>query len=254
MLQSVKHLINYDIQAQDGALGHVYDYYVDNVRWTVRYMVVSTGRWLPGHKVLLSPEAIVGVDSMDRTIALDLTKDQIKRSPDVGSDLPVSKQQEEKLRSYYAWPAYWAVGFDPVLAAYTPTDADVQAAVSSPHPQSQSDHHLRSARELIGYQLKAVDGEMGHVDDLIVDLEDWQVHYMVIRTGSWMSGKQVLIALEWVQDISWDDHQVTVDVTQDQVKDSPVFDPHAPVNREYEVRLYDYYGRPCPWVMAESKG
>ncbi len=252
MLQSIKHFINFDIQAQDGALGHVYDFYFDDIQWKVRYLVVSTGRWLPGRKVLLSPEALAGIDPMQQYLSLDLSKEQIKRSPDVESDLPVSKQQEKKIRSYYAWPAYWTAGFNPILASYAPIDAGMQGEVSSPHQQSLGDHHLRSAREIMDYQLGAVDGEMGRIDDLIVDIEDWQVQYMVVHTGTWMSGKQVLMALEWVQNISWDKHQVTVDVTQDQVKNSPIYDPHAPVNREYEVRLYDYYGRPNPWVVSEE--
>ena len=240
MLQSIKNLINFNIEAKDGSLGRAYDYYFDDVQWKIRYLVVSTSRWLPGRKVLLSPEVMYGINGVDQYLVLDLTTDQIKESPDVGTELPVSKQKEQELRSYYSWPTYWNAEFEP-RSVYYKADDD----------QSEQDHHLRSVREVKGYPLSASDGEIGHVDDLIVDFDDWTISYMVVQTGSWLESKKVLVPLEWIQRISWSERQVTADLTQEQVKHSPIYESYAPVNREYEIRLYDYYGRPCPWVEAE---
>ena len=98
--------------------------------------------------------------------------------------------------------------------------------------------------------MNAVDGDIGRVVDLIVDDDDWQLRYLVVDTGHWLPGRKVLIPLEWAQRISWSESEVIVEMTRQAVEDSPRFHPEEPVNREYEVMLYDYYGRPRYWVNA----
>jgi hypothetical protein len=71
---------------------------------------------------------------------------------------------------------------------------------------------------------------------------------MVVDTRNWWPGKKVLVAPQWVTEISWGEAQVHVDMTREQIKNSPEFDPAAPVNRTYEERLFDYYGRPKYWL------
>jgi hypothetical protein len=113
--------------------------------------------------------------------------------------------------------------------------------------QSKSSH-LRSTREVIGYNIQASDGEIGHVEDFIVDDETWIIRYMVVNTRDWLPGKKVLVAPRWIEKVTWAESKVYVELTRESVKNSPEFDPSAPVNREYETKLYDYYGRPKYWA------
>ena len=99
----------------------------------------------------------------------------------------------------------------------------------------------------MGYYIKTTDGEVGHVDDLIVDDETWGFRYMVVDTRNWLPGRKVLISVEWIESVSWLENEVQVDVASEAIKNSPEFDPSQPVNREYEMVLYDYYGRPKYW-------
>lgn len=105
---------------------------------------------------------------------------------------------------------------------------------------------LRSVDEITGYTLAATDGEVGRCWDFLFD-EPWIVRYLVFDTGSWLSGRKVLVAPDWVRRIDWPQQSLSVDMTQEQVENSPVFDPSQPVNRDYEARLYDFYGRPRYW-------
>ena len=107
---------------------------------------------------------------------------------------------------------------------------------------------LRSVNNLVGYRIHATDGQIGHVEDFIVSDEDWVVRYLVVDTRNWLSGKRVLISSEWVREIAWEEREVWVDVPRQTIEDSPPYDPSAPVNREYEMRIYDYYGRPKYWA------
>ena len=99
----------------------------------------------------------------------------------------------------------------------------------------------------MGYKISATDGEIGKVSDVIVDVTTWMVRFFVVDTGKWLPGRKVLIDTEWIFNFSVEDQTVDVSLAKDQVKDSPEFDPESPVNRSYEMALYDYYGKPHYW-------
>jgi hypothetical protein len=98
-----------------------------------------------------------------------------------------------------------------------------------------------------GYTVAGQDDACGTVKDFLVDDEYWVVRYLVLDTGNWLPGRKVILAPAWVKDVTWADRKVIVDLSQEQIKGSPEFNPDEPVNRQYEVRLYDYYGRPKYW-------
>lgn len=262
MLRLANEIKGYSLSASDGEIGNVHDLLFDDETWEVRYFVVDTGGWLPGRKVLIAPEAFGRANWIDRVIDVDLTKEQIKASPKVDTDKPVSRQHETDYRSHYDWPQYWAGATEsgdlghraierPAGDNY-PAPAEVQE-VRPPDlggidaDPGSDDVHLRSLREVTGYDIEAVNGEIGHVDDLVLDDENWSVRYMVVDTGKFLPGKRVLISPEWIARTSWEESSVIVDVTREQLKDGPEFDPSTPVNRQYEERLYDFYGRPTYW-------
>jgi hypothetical protein len=130
----------------------------------------------------------------------------------------------------------------------------VAAAQADAAEEQDRDPHLRSTKEVIGYHIQAVDGEIGHVEDLIVDDEEWFLRYLVVDTRNWLPGKAVLVAPGWAKRVDWVKRKVHVDLPQEAIRDSPEFDPSRPVNREYEVRLYDYYGRPHYWSRLQEQG
>ncbi len=242
MLRSMKSVFGYHIQATDGSIGRVHDFYFDDASWTARYLVADTGKWLPGRRVLLSPAALDEPAWETATLPVRLTRQQIQNSPDVSTDEPVSRQKEMELSQYYTWPIYW--GAPEIGPAMVPPPV----AEHPPAEKQHGDPHLRSAREVIGYTVHARDGEIGHVEDFISDDKSWILRYLVTDTGKWVAGKKVLIAPQWVSTIRWEDQAIHVDLDREGVRNSPPYDPHEPVNREHEIRLYDYYGRPRYWV------
>lgn len=247
MLLSVKSMSNYSIEAKDGNIGHVDTFLFDDRLWNIRYMVVDTGHWLPGRKVLIAPESVGKPRSDLQVFPVELTRDQIKDSPDIDTDRPVSRQMEMELHRYYDWTPYWGRPFGPIAMPYAPP-AGLEAGKTAQQTLEEPTQGLRSAREVIGYDVHAVDGRFGRVDDFIVNLDEWLIRYIVVDTKKWLSGKKVIIPPDWVTQIEWSSSEIRVDVACDTVRDSPEFEPDAPVNREYEIRLYDYYGRPQYWM------
>ncbi len=248
MLRSMNEMKGYTIAATDGEIGSVLTFYFDDEHWTVRYLVVDTGGWLGGRRVLISPIAIGRAEWLRHELAVNLTKDQIEGSPAIDLDKPVSRQHEVEYYNYYSWPYYWdgmygwaGWTYPGALATAAPTD---RTAVAE---QERGDLHLRSSDEVIGYHIQATDEEIGHVEDFLVDDETWQIRYMVVDTSNWWFGKKVLIAPTWIAGVSWAEQKVSVDLLKEAVKDSPQWDPSVPVTQAYEQRLYDHYGRPTYW-------
>jgi hypothetical protein len=85
-----------------------------------------------------------------------------------------------------------------------------------------------------------------------VDDETWCIRYMVVDTSNWWFGRKVLVSSEWITRVDWSESLLRVDMTREKVKNSPEYDSSGHVQREYERRLHDYYGRPGYW--SERRG
>lgn len=248
MLRSTKEINGYVLKARDGEIGRCKDFLFDDEFWTVRYMVADTGKWLPGRRVLISPISLDEPDWVTKHFPIRLTKKQIEDAQGLDEDKPVSRQYEVEYYKHYGWPNYWH-GVDvwgteafpcPLYDEMIPEDVTDEGI--------SGDEHLRSVDEVTGYHLQAIDGEIGHVEDFILDDETWTIRYIVVDTRNWLPGKKVLVSPAWFESIDWAENKVNVDLIRQQVKDSPEYDPTAPVNREYETKLYDFYGRPKYWI------
>ncbi len=250
MLRSLKEVENYTVVATDGDIGKVVDFLLDDDRWTVRYLIVQPDGplFMDGRRVLISPMSFREVAWSTQRFHLALTKDKVRNSPSVDVDKPVSRQHEREYNGYYGYPYYW--GYEGIwgMGAYPGSfsagrwnDAPVAQADTS------GDVHLRSAKELRGYHIQGNDDAVGHVEDFIVDDETWGIRYLAINTSNWWVGKKVLVAPHWAKGVSWEERKVFVDLSRHVIKSSPEWDASAAINREYEARLYDYYGRPVYW-------
>ena len=263
MLRSVNDLQGRKIRATDGDIGSVDQFLFDDEDWAVRYLVVDTGNWLLGRKVLISPIAL-GQTDWTEGLSVSLTKEQIKNSPGIDTDKPVSRQHESEYFNYYGYPYYWhgpalwgagaypmavprTMGYPDRVGVTTVYAGSASAPKAAPQ-EEEGDPHLRSTREVIGYYIEATDGEIGHVEDFIIDDKSWAIRYIVVDTVNWWPGKKVVVAPQWIKRVSWAESTVYVYLEREWIKNAPEYDSTAIVNRDYEDRLYDYYGSPKYWV------
>jgi len=251
MLRSLKDIEGYVVNASDGDIGKVDDFLFDDKRWVIRYLVVRTGTsfFKDGRQVLVSPIFFREAEWATRQFHLELTSEKVKHSPTIDMHRPVSRQHELEFNRYYGNPNYWEYsgfwGMSTYPVGLSSKQWNEGNAVRAKQPAEDSD--LRSNQEVRGYHLEGTDGGLGHIKDCIVDDETWRIRYFVINTSNWGMGKDVLIAPHWTTRISWEERKVYVDLSRQTIKDSPVWNAENAVNREYEARLYDYYGRPADW-------
>jgi len=248
MLRSLKELKNYVLEAKDGKIGRCKDFLFDDEHWTIRYMVADTGNFLPGRKVLISPISIGSPEWIRQVFPVRLIKEQIKEAPGLDQDAPVSRQYEIDISQFYGWNYYWHGTYPWGVAAYPRALSDKPLVAEGVLEPDSGDNHLRSVNEMCGYHIQATDNEIGHVEDFIMDDESWAIRYMVVDTLNWLPGRKVLVTPMWITAVSWADRKVSVNLSREQIKDCPEYDPAIPVNREYEEQLYDFYGRPKYWL------
>ncbi len=254
MLQAGSALRGFALAANDGRRGTVSDFLFSDETWKIRWLVVDTGAWLTGRKVLIHPSAIGRADYKLQELPVALTKAQVEGSPDILQHRPVSRQMESDLYGYYGWDPLWGGGF------YGFYGAGAMASQLAPSPYfgetallqrtdvgDQGDHedpHLRSLNAVRGYHIRAGDGEIGHIENLLIDSSAWNVRYLIVDTRNWWPGKHVLLSPSAVSEVSWSQHEMCLNVTRDQVRSSPPWDPLALIDQTYERRLHSHYGWP----------
>ena len=238
MLRNASAIKGYAIAATDGRLGTVSDFLFDDASWLVRWLVVDTGKWLSGRKVLLPPSVLGHIDPNGNEFAVSLTMQQVKDSPDIDTERPVSRQIETNIYDFYGWSPYWGgtgflmggyggygYGYGGGAIAPLPSPGSMRRAEDiAAAQQNDDDPHLRSVEAVTGYHIHASDGEIGYVEDFLLQDTDWSIHNLVVDTTNWWPGKKVLIAPRSIQEIDWTDNLVNLKIDREKVKNSPAYD------------------------------
>jgi hypothetical protein len=207
MTIAAKHAYGASIQATDGRAGILYDFLIDDQSWKVRHLVISIDRWFHGRQVLLDPKTIERTDWSASRLSVWPTKQQVRQSPLVDTDLPVGRRNLQEAARMLVWEAYW---------------------LGIPNaPTAAGDLHLRSTKVLAGLHVHCTDGVLGHIDDFIIDDRNWRMRYLVVETRNWWAGKRVLVELNWIQSIRWEDGEIYLSLSRDEVVSRPAYESPA---------------------------
>ncbi len=226
---NLNNLIGYNLEAKDGNIGKVEDFYFEDTTWVIRYLIVKTGNWFLYRKVLIAPQAIVKRNAAPGVFPVNLSKEQIRTSPDIDTDKPVSLQQDIELYGHYAWQRYGGSGFYAGGSAAAMDnvpfiDEKIIKEADPDDKRSDDDLHLRSTKKIMRYHIRTTDGDFGHVSDFILNDAGWQILYLVVDTHNWFDGKKFLIDTRTIKEIQWENSKVIVNISTDEIKDCPVFD------------------------------
>lgn len=223
MSHALKELEGYRLAAVDGLVGHVEDFYFDDRDWVIRYLVAGTGEhWYDGRQVLLSPISLGPADRRERTLALSITREQIRHGPDIDTARPVSRQHEAELFAHYNYIPYWD---GPYLWGDGPFPDPLYPNIDPVAPRladaRDDDPNLRSAVEVRGYHVRASDGELGKVVDLSVDESSWAVRGLIVETGHWWHGNEVSVPPDAITGVDWARRTVSLSLTRERLRHLP---------------------------------
>jgi len=257
MLEVISALKGFAIEARDGRVGTVVDFLFDDEAWKVRWLVVECGGWTEKRKVLIHPPAVSFSGLEGERLSVDLEKAQVEASPSWLEHQPVSQQMQNRLYDHYGWDPVWGGAYlgDMPGAMASPLAAPSYLGfrpIAERHAEiedtQERDPHLRSIVEVIGYYVHALDGDIGHVENFVFENDDWRLHYFVIDTSNWLFGKRVLVATQAVKSVEWPDRRIHLDLTRDQVKTSPVWDPLVAFNKIAKTHLH----KPHRWAGSAA--
>jgi hypothetical protein len=199
MLHELKALIGSPVIAIDGEIGKIRSFLFDDQSWTVLYLVVDVGGWLKRRDVVLAIAALEQPDWVNRTFHVRLTKEQVRDSPDIDSEMPVSLQQELAMREYFGRLACWADSESGMSSIPTGIKYPVR---------TEGNPHLRSTSDMLDYEVWATDGDFGRLEGFVVDEACWHLGYLDVKAGSWLQERSVLIPTRWARSVSWADHRI----------------------------------------------
>lgn len=249
--RSLAELIGSPLRAEDGLIGQVVDFFFDDEQWSVRYLVANAGAWHAGRQVLV-PVARVAQPSTGgglTELPVRLTRQQIKDCPPPEEKQPISRQYEAALASYYQYDCYWEALSGIGGAKGTPAVPAPRLTLGELIDETAriEETHVRSFNEVCNYSLIGSDNRLGEVRDFIARLGDWNIRLLVVETNLWLPGGKVLLAPSWCSRIDWAEAKMYMEVDRATVNACPAWDPRAPINRDFEGRLYDFHGRAASW-------
>ena len=200
MLCNLKALIGSPVAANDGEMGCIRTFLFDDQSWKVRYLAVDVGNWLKRHDVVLPITVLERPDWEKRICHTQLTKEQVRDSPDVDAEMPVSRQQEIAMHDYFGPLASW------VDREFSPTP--MPTGMKYPVVHTPEVLHLRSTSHMLGYQVCATDGDLGILEGFVMDEASWHLGYLDVKSGDWLHNRSILIPTRWVQSVSWTEFRI----------------------------------------------
>ena len=217
MLLLAKQMSGAVVEAADGKVGKLVDFLFDDRDWTIKNLVLDAGTWLSSRRVTLPPDLIRHKDWSDhRLVIAGLTREQVVKSPNVETHIPVGDVTKLETATIMDWGLYWVKILD--------------------HPwQISDDPHIRNTEEIIRYHLHELDGQVGHVADFVIDDEPWKIRFVEADTRNWWPGKRVLISPERVKVIDGENRVVHVDLSRDALTHLPVYHPAMEQGQPYET-------------------
>lgn len=261
MLRSISELDGSTITASDGDIGNLQDLYFDVDAWVIQYFVIKTGTWLSNRTVLVSPST-VGTKGLEVEAGpASLSREQLRYSPEFHAEKPVSHRHELEFFRYYRHPHRWggsAADGETGGPGMGHADGQVLRAASVAQElgnaayhksvrerDPEEDPHFGSCKAITGYHIHATDGDIGHVEGLLVDERSWAISSLIVNTSNWWLGRRALIPPEWITQVRWSDQQVEVDLPRESIRSAPGYVPVPAAPRR--PAAHDSAAQPSCW-------
>jgi hypothetical protein len=244
MLRDIKDIEGCTIGATDGIIGRIIDCYFDDDAWIVRYLIVRTNDRGLRNKVLIPPAALGRPDWHAKLLPVTITRNQVRRGPEVDTNLPVSRPQEMGYLAYFGYGVYWGGG-GLGGASVKPENLrkELQVKRIRGEAQTQHDPQLRSCNVITRNYVNASDGDIGHIDGFLIDDKSWAIRYLIVDTSNWCLGHQVLVAPARVKSVNWAESTLSVDLTRQALMGAPQYDAMGPLDPGRLAVFDHYYGQ-----------
>lgn len=254
MLLSLKELAGFSIQAQDGEIGKVSDFYFDDQEWVVRHLIDKTGLGPLGRQTLITPDVIEMINLDAKQLTVSLIREQIENSPSRSQEKPLARdvaRQKAERQTSGRYVSGASAGDETIYTVASPVQPKIIQIKREMAPDETSDEpNLHSSNDVIGYRISTNNGRIGQIVDLFVDDETWTIQYLVISSKKELDNKRILIAPESIDWISWKQKSASVSLEKEKIRDCPNFNLTMPVLNDKRDLLYEQFECTHLWQQA----
>jgi sporulation protein YlmC with PRC-barrel domain len=219
MLWSIHKLSHYTILAKEGDIGTIHEFLFDDETWKIRYLVADMNNGLSGRKVLIPVNALERPNQVSRKFPIQLTKEQVNNSPSIDTDKLMSPQSQSRLNEYYSLFQYWA------MSGYASASLPVSFISDQQSQPEENEILFRKVEDVVHCHVQAMDGELGTVEDIVLDDETWSIRYMIVDARKRLLGKKVWLPPSWAKKINWKENTVFLDRSRETIKNNPEYRP-----------------------------
>jgi hypothetical protein len=237
MLASLTELRGYYVRGRDGEIGRIDDLCFREDEWIVRYLVVDMEDL--DREALLLTAYLGQCDRATHTVWADITRTQVESTPPFDRAGPLTRRDEQELHDLYGWPAYWWEQEEQITPIGGLWD-EPSPAPEEGEKEELEGPELQYVGDLMGiYGVQSEEGEVGILQDVIVDDGSWSIPYIVINLES--SGQHTLLASDFIQMIDLEAHRIHVSLPRDVILRGPVLASEEPITPELQQSLREYY-------------
>lgn len=232
MLITVQQILQQPVYGAHEALGDLVDLLLDSYTWNVRFGVVEVGAWLASRPVLIDAPRLAQAqwNETEHALRLPLSRSEIRACPPLESLTGARPPREAGLVEHFVWGSHWR---EHLTSQPAPVGVDAVPTPASPAEQRERD--LYAARQLIGYRLEAVDGEVGALQDFLLDLDHWVVRYFIVELDTFLGGRRRLISPGAAEAIHPSDRLLRVHFSAAEIEAAPEYDPRHPLDPHAET-------------------
>lgn len=237
---------NFLIQTPDGELGKLKDFLLDDLLWVTRYLVGEIEISEKLKKIIIAPSMIKKINLSRKQILIDSTIKRFLDGPKLENEEKVVRKYEKLFLEYHDLPFYWEKKY---VQANTVENLLKNGGLhSNSEPNDANDSYLRSCSGMTRFRIQSNDGKFGEISGFLLEYPLLTVRYVVVDTGSYLPGRKVIIPTNWIYFVNFEEKKVSVDLSIEDIKECPKLNPMEPVNREYEIKFFDYFERPKYWI------
>jgi hypothetical protein len=222
------------LRATDGDVGSLRDLIFHDTDWSIRELIADTGGWLFGRRIRLDPDSVLEPDIVAGALPLELTKDQVKNSPDATKPAPSDPQSEDII----AWNKSNAVAAIPENLLLAGAALPVQPLAAVP---DSGNLHLRSLEEMTGYEVWAGDHHTGTLTGFLVDPIAWDLPLALVQIDGGDEAPVVLLPTRLIAGLGWPDRVARTYLNASVLRSAPVYDARVLDERVYLPAVADYY-------------
>lgn len=232
MLLTAKELKKYKFYTTDRKKYLLDDIYLDNKSQKIHFLVCNSRKYFNSIQALVEPNMIKSINKDQHRINLNITREQLEAyKNDIKNINQVNKTESGKKTSNF-WSKLFML-YKPVTQAEIEDEGSLE--------EFKLNLNLHSFNEIMNYFISGKDGDIGWLEDLIIDTEKWHCKFLMFTTHYSLYSNSRIMPTTWVENIDWEFYSIVVNKEIKDIDEMPFYESLILTSKNYEEGVLDYF-------------